>query len=333
MNLTLRGGRVTHEEFLQQGKGKDVGFQQLVLFEAKLASGGAEAMLSRDVHRLGSRLDVFRLYSFFYSNIGFYLTSALLVVSMFAYLYGQIWFIFSGVQASLFEQGGTKWVSRVSQHFNTEWTLQMGMLLTLPVFVTVGAPCLSGFCFMACVVPLNSANRLKKHLQRCPVHLPVHTHANRLHSPPPPPTSYLCWATAPSHHAQVGLEQGFKKAVVVVVQTIATFSPLYYIFQTFTRFHYYDQTLLHGGATYKATGRGFTIKHASFSLLYRFYARSHLYTGLELGLLLLLQRYVAADFCGCAFGPERTFGFAYEPSPAEWREACFKEHHAQVGPD
>jgi hypothetical protein len=35
---TLRGGRILHKEYIQCGKGRDLGFNQLYLFEAKLAS-------------------------------------------------------------------------------------------------------------------------------------------------------------------------------------------------------------------------------------------------------------------------------------------------------
>jgi hypothetical protein len=51
-NTTLRGGRVSHEEFIQVGKGRDVGMQQLALFEAKLSSGAGECVISRDAMRM-----------------------------------------------------------------------------------------------------------------------------------------------------------------------------------------------------------------------------------------------------------------------------------------
>ena len=58
------------------GKGRDVGMQQIYKFEAKLASGNGEQCLSRDVFRIGQRLDFTRLLSFYYSGIGFYLNNA-----------------------------------------------------------------------------------------------------------------------------------------------------------------------------------------------------------------------------------------------------------------
>ncbi|KAL2483309.1 Callose synthase 12 [Forsythia ovata] len=56
-NCTLRGGNITHHEYIQFGKGRDVGLNQISVFEAKIASGSGEQLLSRDVYRLDSRLD------------------------------------------------------------------------------------------------------------------------------------------------------------------------------------------------------------------------------------------------------------------------------------
>ena len=75
----------------QVGKGRDVGMQQIYKFEAKLASGNGEQCLSRDVFRIGQRLDFTRLLSFYYSGIGFYLNNAATVFAMFAFMYLVLW--------------------------------------------------------------------------------------------------------------------------------------------------------------------------------------------------------------------------------------------------
>lgn len=59
----------------QVGKGRDVGLNQIALFEAKVASGNGEQSLSRDVYRLGQLLDFPRMLSFFYTSVGFYVTT------------------------------------------------------------------------------------------------------------------------------------------------------------------------------------------------------------------------------------------------------------------
>lgn len=59
----------------QVGKGRDVGLNQIALFEAKVASGNGEQLLSRDVYRLGQLFDFFRMLSFFFTSVGFYVTT------------------------------------------------------------------------------------------------------------------------------------------------------------------------------------------------------------------------------------------------------------------
>lgn len=59
----------------QVGKGRDVGLNQIALFEAKVASGNGEQSLSRDVYRLGQLLDFPRMLSFFYTSVGFYVST------------------------------------------------------------------------------------------------------------------------------------------------------------------------------------------------------------------------------------------------------------------
>lgn len=57
------------------GKGRDVGMNQISLFEAKVANGNGEQTLSRDVYRLGRRFDFYRMLSFYFTTVGFYFSS------------------------------------------------------------------------------------------------------------------------------------------------------------------------------------------------------------------------------------------------------------------
>jgi len=74
-NSTLREGNVTHHEYIQVGKGRDVGLNQISMFEAKIANGNGEQTLSRDVYRLGHRFDFFRMLSCYFTTIGFYFST------------------------------------------------------------------------------------------------------------------------------------------------------------------------------------------------------------------------------------------------------------------
>lgn len=58
--------------FVQVGKGRDVGLNQIALFEGKVAGGNGEQVLSRDIYRLGQLFDFFRMLSFFFTTVGYY---------------------------------------------------------------------------------------------------------------------------------------------------------------------------------------------------------------------------------------------------------------------
>lgn len=59
----------------QCGKGRDVGLNQIAAFEGKEASGNGEQTLSRDIYRCGQLFDFFRMLSFFFTSVGYYLTT------------------------------------------------------------------------------------------------------------------------------------------------------------------------------------------------------------------------------------------------------------------
>jgi callose synthase len=122
-NHMLRGGTIPYIEYMQVGKGRDVGMQQIYKFEAKLASGNGEQCLSRDVFRIGQRLDFTRLLSFYYSGIGFYLNNAATVFAMFAFMYLVLW------SHTLQLDAGVPIVDLL----NAQWSLQLGLLLTVPI--------------------------------------------------------------------------------------------------------------------------------------------------------------------------------------------------------
>ncbi|KAJ8428722.1 hypothetical protein Cgig2_019210 [Carnegiea gigantea] len=44
---TLRQGNITHHEYIQVGKGRDVGLNQIALYEGKVTGGNGEQVLSR----------------------------------------------------------------------------------------------------------------------------------------------------------------------------------------------------------------------------------------------------------------------------------------------
>lgn len=222
-NNCLRGGSVAFPEYAKCGKGRDVGMQQIYKFEAKLAQGAAEQSLSRDVYRLGDKLDFFKLFSFYYNHVGFYLNMSFVVWTVFLLTYLNLLRSLLDLETI----GGR----------TAELLSQLQIMLGSVTFLTI-APLL----------------------------------------------------------ATISVERGFKAAFREVLVLIVTGGPLYFLFHIGTKWFYFGQTILAGGAKYRATGRGFVTKHSSFDELFRFYASSHLYGATEIAVALLLYAVYTKSF-------------------------------------
>ncbi len=129
-NATIRGHSVQFIEYVQVGKGRDVGLQQTYKFEAKLSQGNAEQSLSRDLSRLGVRLDFFRLMSFYFGGIGHYLSNTLVMFTLVIVVYTML-------ALALYSEEGVN-----GRPLHPEGNFQlvlagMGILQTLPLAVTL----------------------------------------------------------------------------------------------------------------------------------------------------------------------------------------------------
>lgn len=253
-NSTLRGGNVTHHEYIQVGKGRDVGLNQISLFEAKIANGNGEQTMSRDVYRLGHRFDFFRMLSCFFTTIGFYFTTLVLlncfssldfhdnnrvyslysqskkmyllwqitVIIVYVFLYGRLYLVVSGLEEGLSSHPAIRNNKPLQVALASQSFVQIGLLMALPMMM------------------------------------------------------------------EIGLERGFRNALTDFVLMQLQLAPVFFTFSLGTRTHYYGRTLLHGGAQYRGTGRGFVVFHAKFAENYRLYSRSHFVKGIELMILLLV---------------------------------------------
>ncbi|RHY30708.1 hypothetical protein DYB32_004084 [Aphanomyces invadans] len=149
-NSTLRGGVVTHVEFMQCGKGRDVAMSQISMFEGKLANGAGETSLAREAYRMGAFMDFFRLKSMYYSHTGFYFATWLTIVTSYVYIYAKVYLALSGVQVQVVEKMNSTQVISLNayQHgfdtrvyndldsvMNTQYIIQAGLFLTLPLIV------------------------------------------------------------------------------------------------------------------------------------------------------------------------------------------------------
>ncbi|KAK8339188.1 hypothetical protein V6Z11_A08G019000 [Gossypium hirsutum] len=221
-NSTLRQGNITHHEYIQVGKGRDVGLNQIALFEGKVAGGNGEQVLSRDVYRLGQLFDFFRMMSFYFTTVGFYFCTMLTVLTIYIFLYGRAYLALSGVGETMQERARIMDNAALEAALNTQFLFQIGIFSAVPMVL--------GFI----------------------------------------------------------LEQGFLRAIVSFITMQLQLCTVFFTFSLGTRTHYFGRTILHGGARYQATGRGFVVRHIKFSENYRLYSRSHFVKGLEVVLLLVV---------------------------------------------
>lgn len=221
-NSTLREGNVTHHEYIQVGKGRDVGLNQISVFEAKIANGNGEQTLSRDIYRLGHRFDFFRMLSCYYTTVGFYFSTLLTVLTVYVFLYGRLYLVLSGLEEGLSNERAIRDNKALQAALASQSVVQIGFLMALPMMM------------------------------------------------------------------EIGLERGFRSALSDFILMQLQLAPVFFTFSLGTKTHYYGRTLLHGGAQYRGTGRGFVVFHAKFADNYRFYSRSHFVKGIELLILLVV---------------------------------------------
>jgi callose synthase len=225
-NNVIRGGSVGFKEYLQVGKGRDVGMSQIYKFEAKLSQGAGEQSLSRDVYRMCNRLDFCRLLSFYYGGIGHYFSNVLTILTVYVVVY-----LMAVLAVFNLEKIGDRIIT-------PQGTIQMmlgglGLLQTIPLFATLG------------------------------------------------------------------VERGWWASLKEIYLVFLSGGPLHFMFHIQTKANYMAQTILVGGAKYRATGRGFVTQHTPFDEQFRFFASSHLYLGVELAAgLVLMGVYTTAEQYG-----------------------------------
>ncbi|KAI3515449.1 hypothetical protein L1887_14345 [Cichorium endivia] len=132
-NCMLRGGNVTHHEYIQVGKGQDVGFNQVMMFEAKAASGNGEQVLSRDVYRLGQRLDFFRMLSFYFTTVGAVFNTLMILLTVYTFLWGRLYFALNQVENLIYEIANTNLA--LGTILNQQFIVQLGLFTVLPMIV------------------------------------------------------------------------------------------------------------------------------------------------------------------------------------------------------
>ncbi|XP_074585983.1 callose synthase 3-like [Curcuma longa] len=138
INSTLRQGNVTHHEYIQVGKGRDVGLNQISLFEAKIANGNGEQTLSRDIYRLGHRFDFFRMLSCYFTTVGFYFSTLLTVLTVYVFLYGRLYLVLSGLEKGLATNRRFIHNQPLQAALASQSLVQLGFLMALPMMMEIG---------------------------------------------------------------------------------------------------------------------------------------------------------------------------------------------------
>eukprot|EP00892_Ulva_mutabilis_P001698 jgi/Ulvmu1/11529/UM078_0018.1 len=137
-NAIFRGAVIKYKEYISVGKARDVGFAQINGFEAKVAGGNGEQSISRDVHRLGTRLDWFRLMSWYHSGIGFFMNSTLTMASV--YLAVWLIFFFALTDSLTVRNGNPDRANGITEDtvvistINTVQLFQLGLLSVIPLW-------------------------------------------------------------------------------------------------------------------------------------------------------------------------------------------------------
>ncbi|KAJ0968111.1 hypothetical protein J5N97_025028 [Dioscorea zingiberensis] len=227
-NSTLRQGNITHHEYIQVGKGRDVGLNQIATFEGKVAGGNGEQVLSRDIYRLGQLFDFFRMLSFYFTTVGYYVCTMMTVLTVYIFLYGRVYLALSGLDSAISRQAKLLGNTALDAALNAQFLVQIGIFTAVPMIM--------GFI----------------------------------------------------------LESGLLKAVFSFVSMQLQLCAVFFTFSLGTRTHYFGRTILHGGAKYRPTGRGFVVSHIKFAENYRLYSRSHFVKALEVALLLIV--YIAYGY-------------------------------------
>ncbi|KAL3689633.1 hypothetical protein R1sor_015942 [Riccia sorocarpa] len=264
-NSTLRQGNITHHEYIQVGKGRDVGLNQIAMFEAKVSSGNGEQILSRDVFRLGQLFDFFRMFSFFYTSVGYYITTLMTTLVVYVFLYGKIYLALSGMEKTLLVFADLSNNAALQSAINTQFLLQIGIFTAVPMIM-----------------------------------------------------NFI-------------LEQGLSRAIVSFGTMQLQLASIFFTFSLGTKTHYFGRTVLHGGAKYRATGRGFVVQHISFADNYRLYSRSHFIKGLEIAMLLIIigaygqnnsgLAYILLTFSSWFMALSWLFApYVFNPSGFEWQK-------------
>ncbi|KAJ9526929.1 hypothetical protein QJQ45_025369 [Haematococcus lacustris] len=264
-NHTLRGARIRYKEYISCGKGRDMGFDSINGFNFKIAGGGGEWAISRESYRMGTRLDFFRLMSFYHAGVGAasnlhrpeckqarglvvvnvadgHVLASHLNALLQVGFYVNSWFTFLAVYLNTYALLLFAWArateiqaGALQNVYNVQQVLQLGTLALIP------------------------------------------------------------------YAGQLMLENGVVRTALTLFSQIATGSLLFYTFQQQTVAQSFAYDMKYGSGKYVGTGRGFNLVSLEFVKIFSLYCRSHLYMGFEM-IYALTTLYLLRDCASCNMG-------------------------------
>lgn len=101
-----------------------MGFDSINGFNFKIAGGGGEWAISRESWRMGTRLDFFRLMTFYHSAVGHYINSLFTYIAVYLNVYALL--LFAWAQATEIQ------ADSVTRVYNVQQVLQLGTLALIP---------------------------------------------------------------------------------------------------------------------------------------------------------------------------------------------------------
>ena len=285
MNVIFRGGAVSYQEFIHVGKGRDMGFIAINGFEQKISAGNALQCSSRELYRMGKFFDIFRLMSFYFTGAGFFLTNRITTGIIYLLCVTRVVMALldsEELQMTFFEDappsgrqltdllagGLTGGVARRLTELG-EYNSSIGLDGQLPAALAAleaswgtGANGTAG----GEVVGTWTVNTYESAFGIVQLGF---------------------FAIVPLF-LELWLERDFVTAVWENVKLVCSGSWIFFLFTAQTKGYHFARAIGVGKAGYVATGRGFVIEPSSFVRLFALYAKSHIYTGVETLIYLVL---------------------------------------------
>ncbi|KAI8542310.1 hypothetical protein RHMOL_Rhmol08G0128600 [Rhododendron molle] len=259
------------EDIFQVGKGRDVGLNQIALFEGKVAGGNGEQILSQDVYRLGQLFDFFQMMSFYFTIVGYYFCTMvnpdralltyveLTVLTVYIFLYGKAYLALSGVGEDV--QSRAEVMDNAA--LNAQFLFQIGIFTTVPMIL--GFILEQGFLRVLSGVGEDVQSRAE-------VMDNAALNAQFLFQ--------IGIFTAVPMILGFIVEQGFLRAVVSL--SLCSFSSVLssshspWAQERIVSVALFTMVVQGISLQYQATGRGFVVRHVRFAENYRLYSRRHL---------------------------------------------------------